>query len=185
MAHAGDRNVIMMHRLFAASCMAGIALVGAAAPGFAAGGNPRHQLPTAVTTPIEIVESFLYAMRDENYDAMRGALDDEVVCHSVGMPIVRGAHRAVNMLRRLLQLPGAGFDVKIHRIAAEGTSVLTERTDVMLYGPLRIQFWVCGVFEVRDGRITLWRDYFDFLDVVKATVRGLIGIAVPWLKPRF
>lgn len=149
MAHAGDRNVIM------------------------------------ITTPIEIVESFLYAMRDENYDAMRGALDDEVVCHSVGMPIIRGAHRAVKMLRRMFELPGAGFDVKIHRIAAEGTSVLTERTDVMLYGPLRIQFWVCGVFEVRDGRITLWRDYFDFLDVVKATVRGLIGIAVPSLKPRF
>ena len=56
-----------------------------------------------------------------------------------------------------------GFEVKIHRIAAEGNAVLTERTDAMVFGPLRLQFWVCGVFEVHAGRITLWRDYFDTL----------------------
>ena len=55
----------------------------------------------------------------------------------------------------------AGFEVKIHRIAVNGSSVLTERTDVLQFGPVRLQFWVCGVFEVHDGRITLWRDYFD------------------------
>jgi limonene-1,2-epoxide hydrolase len=35
---------------------------------------------------------------------------------------------------------------------------------------------------VRDGRITLWRDYFDFFDFIKATVRGLAGIAIPSLR---
>jgi limonene-1,2-epoxide hydrolase len=52
-------------------------------------------------------------------------------------------------------------------------------------GPLRLQFWVCGVFEVHDGRITLWRDYFDLFDLFKATLRGIIGIAVPSLRPSF
>jgi limonene-1,2-epoxide hydrolase len=27
---------------------------------------------------------------------------------------------------------------------------------------------VCGVFEVRDGLITLWRDYFDRETLMKA-----------------
>jgi limonene-1,2-epoxide hydrolase len=54
----------------------------------------------------------------------------------------------------------------------------------MVFGPLRLQFWVCGVFEVVDGRITLWRDYFDFFDMLKATARGLLGVAVPALRPR-
>ena len=76
-----------------------------------------------------------------------------------------------------------GFEVKIHRIAAEGDAVLTERTDVLVLGPVRCQFWVCGVFEVHAGRITLWRDYFDVLDVLKGTVRGIIGAAVPALRP--
>jgi limonene-1,2-epoxide hydrolase len=29
----------------------------------------------------------------------------------------------------------------------------------------------------------LWRDYFDMLDMLKAAVRGLAGMAVPSLKP--
>ena len=53
-----------------------------------------------------------------------------------------------------------GFEVKIHRIAVNGATVLTERTDALVFGPVRVQLWACGVFEVRDGRITLWRDYF-------------------------
>ena len=31
---------------------------------------------------------------------------------------------------------------------------------------------MCGTFEVRDGRITLWRDRFDFFDVVRGFVVG-------------
>ena len=71
-----------------------------------------------------------------------------------------------------------GFEVKIHRIAADGAAVLTERTDALIFGPLRLQFWVCGIFEVHDGRITLWRDYFDFFDMVKATLRGVAGLVI-------
>lgn len=77
-----------------------------------------------------------------------------------------------------------GFEVKFHRNVAEGSTVLNERTDAIVLGPLRLQFWVCGVFEVHDGRITLWRDYFDMFDMLKATVRGLVGVAVPALRPK-
>jgi len=72
--------------------------------------------------------------------------------------------------------------VKIHRIAADGSAVLTERTDALIFGPLRIQFWACGIFEVRNGRITLWRDYVDIYDMLKATLRGLVALVVPPLK---
>ena len=85
---------------------------------------------------------------------------------------------------RGLSRPSAGFDVKIHRIATEGSAVLTERTDVMIFGAVRsLQFWVCGVFEVRDGRITLWRDYFDFLRHRQGTASAaLAAMAIPSLR---
>ena len=75
------------------------------------------------------------------------------------------------------------LEVKVHRTVTEGAMVLNERTDVIGIGPLRLQFWVCGVFEVHDGRITLWRDYFDFYDLARNGVKGVVGMFLPALRP--
>ena len=129
------------------------------------------------------VESFLYALQDADYETAQAALDDNLVYQNVGLPTIRGRARTMRLFH---QMDGrAAFEVKIHRIAAEGAAVLTERSDALIFGPLRLQFWVCGVFEVHNGRITLWRDYFDFFDILKATVRGLAGVVLPSLKASF
>ena len=36
--------------------------------------------------------------------------------------------------------------------------------------------------KARDGKITLWRDSFDYLDLLRANVRGVLGIVVPSLS---
>ncbi len=64
-------------------------------------------------------------------------------------------------------------------ISANGSSVLTERTDVLKFGRLRLQFWVCGRFDVHDGQIVLWRDYFDQMNIAAAIARGLLGTVFP------
>ena len=128
-----------------------------------------------------LVERFLFAVQNEDFDTADSLLADDVKWQNVGLPTITGRQRIVKLLRS--GQGRVGFEVKFHRIAAEGTSVLTERTDVLVFGALRLQFWVCGVFEVHDGRITLWRDYFDFFDMFKATARGVVGLAVPALRP--
>jgi limonene-1,2-epoxide hydrolase len=142
-----------------------------------------EQLPDRSTTtdPALLVETFLYALRDKDFDAADATLDDDLVYQNVGLPTIRGRQRTMKMMRGL-DRPNAGFDVKIHRIATEGSAVLTERTDVLTFGSFSAHFWVCGVFEVRDGRITLWRDYFDFYDFTKGIVRGLLALAIPSLR---
>ena len=129
------------------------------------------------------VEGFLNALQDADYDAAEAALDDNLVYENVGLPTIHGRARAIKLFRRMDGR--VAFEVKIHRIAADDGSVLTERTDALIFGPLRLQFWVCGVFEVHNGRITLWRDYFDFFDMFKATLRGLAGLVVPSLRASF
>ena len=129
------------------------------------------------------VEGFLHALQDSDLEAAEAALDDNLVYENVGLPTIHGRARAIKLFR---QMEGrAGFEVKIHRVAADGAAVLTERSDALIVGPLRLQFWVCGVFEVHNGRITLWRDYFDFFDMLKATARGLAGLVVPPLRASF
>ena len=127
------------------------------------------------------VEVLLSSLQAQDTDGAGAVLDDNLVYQNVGFPTIHGRARAMKLFRAMEGR--AGFEVKIHRIAVNGSSVLTERTDVLQFGPLRLQFWVCGVFEVHNGRITLWRDYFDMWDFTKALVRGVIGAAVPALRP--
>ncbi|CAM4270687.1 Epoxide hydrolase EphG [Mycobacterium basiliense] len=137
--------------------------------------------PTQIATDnIRTVERFLNALQDADFETVDEVLDDDLVYQNVGLPTIRGRSRTMRLFRRM---DGRmGFAVKIHRAAADGAAVLTERTDALILGRLRIQFWVCGVFEVHGGRITLWRDYFDFYDMTKALVRGLAALAIPSLK---
>jgi limonene-1,2-epoxide hydrolase len=132
---------------------------------------------------IRTVEGFLNALQDEDFDTADASLADDLVYENVGLSRIRGGRRVTAMLSRMKGR--IGFEVKIHRIAADGAAVLTERTDALIFGPLRLQFWACGIFEVHNGRITLWRDYVDVYDMLKATVRGLVGLVIPPLKAGF
>jgi limonene-1,2-epoxide hydrolase len=128
------------------------------------------------------VENFLYALQDEDFDTAEALVSEHLVWQNVGWPTLRGRDRIMKLFRR--GEGRMGFEVKIHRIAADGNSVLTERTDALIVGPLRLQFWVCGIFEVHNGAITLWRDYFDKFDfLVKAPLCALVGIVIPSMKP--
>lgn len=127
------------------------------------------------------VEILLAALQNQDADGAGEVLDENLVYENVGFPTIHGRARAVKLFRGMKGR--IGFEMKTHRIAVNGASVLTERTDVLIFGPVRLQFWVCGVFEVHNGRITLWRDYFDMWDMTKAIVRGLLGAAVPALRP--
>ncbi|ORB58304.1 limonene-1,2-epoxide hydrolase family protein [Mycobacterium persicum] len=137
------------------------------------------------TTPetadnIRTVEGFLNALQNADFDAVAAAFDDNLVYENVGFSRIRGGRRTVKLLRKMEGR--VGFEVKIHRIAADGAAVLTERTDALILGRLRLQFWVCGVFEVHDGKITLWRDYVDVYDMTKALLRGLAALVIPQLR---
>lgn len=142
-----------------------------------------------VTSPIassemdnaRTVEALLTALQNQDTDGAGAVLDEHLVYENVGFPTIRGRARAMRLFRGMEGR--AGFEVRTHRIAVNGTSVLTERTDALIFGPVRVQFWVCGVFEVHGGRITLWRDYFDMWDMTKALARGLLGAVIPGLRP--
>ena len=149
--------------------------------------GPRFDESTdqaAAVEPARTVEGFLDALHRSDLDALAALTDEHIVYDNVGWPTIHGRNRMLDAFRGMVQRNGC-INVKIHRIATEGSAVITERTDAVIFGRFRIQFWVCGVFEVQDGQVTLWRDYFDLFDVLKATARGVLAMAVPSLRQRF
>jgi limonene-1,2-epoxide hydrolase len=132
---------------------------------------------------VEAVKAFFEGMEEENFDKVASMLADDVVYVNVGYTKMRGRDPVVKVFRLAARF--TTFKVK-YRAFTDGNVVMTERLDAVLIGPVRIQFWVCGVFEVRDGKITLWKDYFDAFDFfVKAPLHGLLGAVIPPLRPKF
>ena len=59
-----------------------------------------------------------------------------------------------------------GIDFQVHRQVSDGDLVMNERTDVMRRkGGEPIPLPVTGVFEIENGRIKAWRDYFDMATI--------------------
>jgi len=137
----------------------------------------------ADAAPVAVVERFLDRLRVADSDGAADLLAVDVEYENKGLPTIHGRER-VRRLFEAMNRVGTGFEVYVHLISADGSSVLTERTDVLKWGRLRIQFWVCGRFDVRDGEIVVWRDYFDHLTILAATARGLLGTLVPAARAR-
>jgi limonene-1,2-epoxide hydrolase len=123
-------------------------------------------------------------MADDDMDRAIEYVADDIVYENVSLPTIRGKARFAKGARQFSKRR-IGFDVRIHKLAEDGGSVLTERTDALSVGGFRAQFWVCGTFEVVDGKIALWRDYFDWQAIMLASVRGLAGVVVPSVRARF
>jgi limonene-1,2-epoxide hydrolase len=129
--------------------------------------------PTVTATEVEVVRAFFAALERFDIDAALDLADPAIVYQNVPFPPARGRDEFERQMR-WLQRYATGFEARIHTIAAEGGTVLTERTDVIERGRLRAAFWVCGTLEVVDGRVVLWRDRFDFVDLGVAFVKGAV-----------
>lgn len=127
--------------------------------------------PSATTEEIEVVLAFLGHLERLDLDAALALMSEDAVYQNVPLPPDRGRAAVRRTLDRMMGV-GSGFRVENHNVAANGPVVLTERTDVLSVGRVDAAFWVCGTFEVHDGRITLWRDRFDWVDFSLAWLRG-------------
>ena len=126
---------------------------------------------------IETVRAFLRCLEEPNLDRALSYVSADVVYQNIPLPPARGVREFEKQMRFFGKLV-THFEVRIHHIAADGPFVLTERTDVIEGGGMRLAPWVCGTFEVREGRIMLWRDYFDWAALSVAFLRGLPRMAV-------
>ena len=147
--------------------------------------SPDLPLPSAATAPGDTVVEFLRALAAYDVDAALDLVADNLVYSNVSLPTIYGKDRLESIARPWLRPGRMGFDVHLNHVATEGDVVLTDRIDELNWGRFAARFWVYGRFVVGvDGKITLWRDSFDWLDVTIGNLRGLAGLVAPGLNRR-
>jgi limonene-1,2-epoxide hydrolase len=67
--------------------------------------------------------------------------------------------------------PASKIDWEIVRMAETGNAVLTERVDRFTINGKEVALPVMGTFELANGKITAWRDYFDLATWQRQTAR--------------
>lgn len=135
-------------------------------------------------TPEDIVRDTLNALALRDVDTAVSNLHENIEWINVGFPAVRGRRRVGGAFRRMFGLRSVDFSVQFLHVSSSGNVVMTERFDEIALGRFHSTFWVCGRFDIVDGQIIVWRDYFDMFDQLKGIVRGLVGIVAPRLNPR-
>ena len=112
-------------------------------------------------TASELVTAFIKAIEDGDLEHALGMLDEHVTYDNVPMGAVEGPAAVRGVLEPFL----AGFDAVewvVHHQIADDDVVMNERVDRFHRADGGwLELPVAGLFIVREGRIVLWRDYFD------------------------
>lgn len=141
---------------------------------------PAYLAAMTSQTPIEIVTALLDAFAREDIAGALETIDDDIAYTNVSLPTIHGKRKVAGVLGGVAKKSWVGFNYRmINASSDEAGVVLTERVDELRFGRLHLQFWVCGRFEIREGRIVVWRDYFDYFDMTKSLLRGVAALALP------
>jgi limonene-1,2-epoxide hydrolase len=114
--------------------------------------------------PEEVVREFCAAFERHDAEALRPYLADDVVYHNIPMDPAVGQDAAIALIDGFLAMCDR-MEIDTLHLAVRDDVVLTERVDTFTVGDKQAPVPVMGTFEVRDGKIRAWRDYFDLAQV--------------------
>ena len=109
----------------------------------------------------ETVRAFLAAVDANDLEGILACFAEDALYHNIPVQPVTGTAAIRAVLQSFLSLASQVQWVTHHLAVTPDGVVLTERTDRFLVRGRWIELPVMGAFEVADGRITAWRDYFD------------------------
>ena len=111
-----------------------------------------------------VVRELCDALEKLDAEAMRPLFTDDVVYHNMPMDPIVGIEEAVGFINGFFGMFDSLVIETLH-LAVIGTVVLTERVDTLTIGQIAVALPVMGTFEIRDGKISAWRDYFDLAQI--------------------
>ena len=109
---------------------------------------------------LETVNTFMRCIESKDIDAAVALLADDVLYENMPIDPVVG-RRAVRQVLEGFLKPAAQIEWRVLTEYEVGSAVINERLDRFQIGDGWLELPVAGFFEVADGQITLWRDYFD------------------------
>jgi limonene-1,2-epoxide hydrolase len=113
-----------------------------------------------VSDNTDLVTAFCRAWSNRDVDEILGYFAEDAVYHNMPMPPMQGKPAIKTILQQIVS-PTSWIEWETLNIAEAGNVVFTERVDRFEMGGKKVELPVAGVFEIENGKIKAWRDYFD------------------------
>ena len=110
--------------------------------------------------PLAAVNAFIQHIESKDIDSAVAVLADNVSYENMPIDPISGRDAVRQVLEGFLQ-PAVHVEWRVLREWEVGGTVINERLDRFQIGDGWLELPVAGFFQVEDGLITLWRDYFD------------------------
>lgn len=120
-----------------------------------------------MTDNVTIIRDFIAAWSRLDVEEIVSYFTDDGVYHNMPTAPVSG-HKALEQFVGGFIANWTETDWDILTIMGEGNIVIAERLDRTKIGDTAIDLPCCGVFEMKDGKIAVWRDYFDMATYARA-----------------
>jgi len=111
-----------------------------------------------------VVRDMCATFEKHDADALRPFFTDDVVYHNIPMDPAVGIEDTIAFIRGFFSMCES-MVIETNHLAVRGDVVLTERVDTITAGEHVGALPVMGTFEIRDGKICAWRDYFDMTQI--------------------
>ncbi len=118
-----------------------------------------------MTTPAETVRTFMAVVARKDYESAMPLIADTCDYDNGPLGTVEGPEGVRTVLEPFFA-PTIENEFVIRREVTQGNVVVLERLDRHLLESGWVELPVTGVFEVQDGKITSWHDYFDVATIM-------------------
>jgi limonene-1,2-epoxide hydrolase len=108
----------------------------------------------------QLVRDFCSAFRRLDVDEILTFFAEGATYHNIPMAPAVGEEAIRGVLELFIPM-STSIEFEMLGLASDGDLVFTERVDRFVMGDRTVELPVAGVFQVRDGKIAAWRDYFD------------------------
>ncbi len=115
----------------------------------------------------DIIRDFVSAWSRLDADELAAYFTEDGTYHNMPTGPVSGRDNIRAMIKEF-SAPWTETQWDLLNIASDGDVVIAERLDRTKAGDKSVDLPCTGVFEMRDGKIYCWRDYFDIGTYVRA-----------------
>lgn len=119
------------------------------------------------TDNVAIITEFVEAWSRLDADELSGYFTEDGCYHNMPMGPVAGRENVRDMIAAFTS-DWTATQWDLLNIVGSGDVVIAERLDRTQAGEKAVELPCTGVFEMEDGKIKMWRDYFDLATYTRA-----------------